>query len=174
MITHLLEKQYVDAKGNPTTEWEPCGHSPLHDGKINDSHQKLIDTNPHKDNMGHKLPNGGASFRYNFRHVAYERIELHSGLTKAFHHNLVKAIRAVGLLHRVEDGPGGLNEMYGGFKDDASRKDWLLQQPDGNEYTPDIITVALLLYNGYEAEAYAELWKLVRDNNRLTNFNVEV
>ena len=75
MITYLLEKQYVDSKGNPTTEWEPCGHSPLRDGKINSSHQELIDTNPHKDGLGHTLPNGGASFLYNFRHVAYERID---------------------------------------------------------------------------------------------------
>lgn len=74
MITHLIEQQYIDSKGNPTTEWEPIGHSPLCNGKINSSHQQLIDTNPHRDGLGHPLPNGGASYRYNYRHVAYKRI----------------------------------------------------------------------------------------------------
>lgn len=80
MITHLIETQYVDFHGNPTTEWEPVGHSPLRDGKINSSHQELIATNPHRDGLGRRLPNGGASYRYNFRHVAYQRVEPELGL----------------------------------------------------------------------------------------------
>ena len=75
MITHILEKQYIDFAGSPTTEWEPCSHSPLREGRINDLHRGLIETNPHRDGLGRSLSNGKASFRYNFRHVAYQRIE---------------------------------------------------------------------------------------------------
>ena len=75
MITYMLEKQYIDAIGRPMTAWEPCSHSPLHDGKINSSHQDLIDNGPHRDGLGHSLPGGRAAFLYNYRHAAYARVE---------------------------------------------------------------------------------------------------
>jgi len=92
----------------------------------------------------------------------------HRGLTKAFHENLVKAIKAVELLRRLEE-DAGLNEVYGGFKNDVARKDWLKTQ----DFNHDIVSVAILLYNEREAEAHEALWKLVRPFGRDDRYYVE-
>jgi RNA ligase len=83
------------------------------------------------------------------------------GLTKAFHGNLVKAVAASDAV--TWEGTRRL------FKNDVERKDYLTTQG----YERDIVTAALLLYNGREAEAYEGLWKLVRPFGRDNRFYVE-
>ena len=90
------------------------------------------------------------------------------GLTKAFHENLVEAVKAVDLLHRFEEGTG-FNEVYGGFKNDAARKEWFTTQG----FKRDIVDVAMLLYKGHEVDAYESLWKLVRPHGKDDRFYVE-
>jgi RNA ligase len=83
------------------------------------------------------------------------------GLIKAFHGNLVKAVAASDAV--TWEGTRRL------FKNDVERKDYLTTQG----YERDIVTAALLLYNGREAEAYEGLWKLVRPFGRDDRFYVE-
>lgn len=81
------------------------------------------------------------------------------GLTKAFHENLLTAVEAE---KQFTNTPMG-------FKHDAERKEWLTTQG----YARDIVSVAMLLYNGREAEAYESLWKLVRPHGRDDRYYVE-
>lgn len=90
------------------------------------------------------------------------------GIINAFHENLLLAINAVELLRKLE-GPTGLNEVYGGFKNDASRKDWLLQQ----DFKPETVNAAMLLYKGSIAGAYESIWKQVRPHGKDERFYAE-
>jgi len=92
---------------------------------------------------------------------AYRVKQWQRGLTKAFHGNLVKAVAASDAV--TWEGTRRL------FKNDVERKDYLTTQG----YERDIVTAALLLYNGREAEAYEGLWKLVRPFGRDNRFYVE-
>jgi RNA ligase len=94
------------------------------------------------------------------------------GLTKAFHENLVKAIMACEELRARDDNneqAALLSKSFVPFKNDAERKKWLSQ----SGYVRDVVEAAMLLYKDRVAEAYENLWKLVRPHGRDDRFYVE-
>jgi hypothetical protein len=95
------------------------------------------------------------------------------GVTKAFHENLLKAVKACEELRMKEgdDKIGGNDseEWVPFFKNDMQRKQWLAAAG----HDRDAIAAAMQLYNGREVEAYEGLWKLVRPHGRDDRFYVE-